>query len=115
MTAVTESVHVVEPRRKNRAVRVVFDARVVTGSGGGPDKTILNSPRFLAEHGYRNLCGYLYPPGDPGYDEIRRKAAKYEAPLVSIPDRGPFDWRVVRDLVRICRRERVAFLSSSGW
>ena len=25
--------------------RVVLDARVVKGSGGGPDKTILNSPR----------------------------------------------------------------------
>jgi hypothetical protein len=35
---------------------VVLHARVVTGSGGGPDKTILNSPRFLAPHGYEALC-----------------------------------------------------------
>ena len=34
---------------------VVLDTRVVTGTGGGPDKTILNSPRFLEPMGYRNL------------------------------------------------------------
>src|SRR5579885_2359670 len=87
---------------------VVFDARVVTGSGGGPDKTILNSPRFLGQVGYRMVCGYLHPPGDPGYEEIVRKAARYNAPLVSIPDRGPWDWRVVTELLAVCRRENVA-------
>ena len=87
---------------------VVFDARVVTGAGGGPDKTILNSPRVLDRLGYRMLCGYLHPPGDPGYEQIVRKAERYRAPLVSIPDRGPWDWRVVRDLLAVCRRENVA-------
>jgi len=85
----------------------VLDMRVVSGKGGGPDKTILNSPRFLEPLGYRMLCGYLYPPGDPGYAEIERKAAKYGAPLVSIPDRGPFDWRIVRAVYDVCRRENV--------
>jgi hypothetical protein len=32
-----------------------LDLRVVAGSGGGPDKTILNSPRHLPL-GYRMLC-----------------------------------------------------------
>jgi hypothetical protein len=70
----------------------VLDTRVVTGSGGGPDKTILNSPRYLDRHGYKMLCGYLHPPGDPGYPEIIRKAERYKAPLVSIPDRGPWEF-----------------------
>jgi glycosyltransferase involved in cell wall biosynthesis len=87
---------------------VVLDARVVTGSGGGPDKTILNSPRFLDSLGYRMLCAYLHPPGDTGYKVIESKAAKYAAPLVSIPDRGPWDWRVVSGLLTVCRREKVA-------
>lgn len=85
----------------------VFDPRVVTGSGGGPDKTILNSPRYLTELGYRMICGYLHPPGDPGFAEIERKAAKYGAPLIAVPDRGPWDWRVVRELLAICKRENV--------
>jgi glycosyltransferase involved in cell wall biosynthesis len=86
---------------------VVLDARVVCGSGGGPDKTILNQPRFLAPAGYRNLCAYLHPPGDPGFDQLRRKAHAWRAPLVAVPDRGPWDWRVVPALLRLCRREGV--------
>ena len=93
--------------RLPRPSPVVFDARVVTGSGGGPDKTILNSPRFLTPLGYRMLCGYLTPPNDPGYAEIERKAAKYGAPLVTVPDRGATDWRIVPKLLKICRDENV--------
>lgn len=83
---------------------VVFDARVVTGSGGGPDKTILNSPRFFEPLGYRMVCGYLYPPHDPGFAELEKKAAKYHAPLVPIPDRGPWDVKVLTAVLRACRR-----------
>lgn len=94
-------------RTKRHRMPVVFDTRVVTGSGGGPDKTILNSPRYLEPLGYRMVCGYLHPPGDPGYAEIIRKAERYRSPLVSIPDRGPLDWRVLAGLLDVCRRERV--------
>ena len=78
---------------------MIFDTRVVTGAGGGPEKTILNSPRFLEPLGYRMICGYMHPPGDPGYEVIRQKAEQAGAPLVSIPDRGPWDWRVVTTAV----------------
>jgi glycosyltransferase involved in cell wall biosynthesis len=88
-------------------IPVVLDARVVTGSGGGPDKTILNSPRFLDPLGYRMVCAYMHPPDDPGYEVIRKKAAHYGAPLISIPDRGPWDWRVLTGLLAICRQEKV--------
>ena len=86
---------------------VVFDPRVVTGSGGGPDKTILNSPRFFEPLGYRMICGYLTPPNDPGYAEIERKAAKYGAPLVTIPDRGPLDLKAIGSLLKVCREQNV--------
>jgi len=95
-------------RAPSETRRVVLDARVVTGTGGGPDKTILNSPRFLKEAGYHNLCAYLHPPNDSGYQAIIQRAEALEAPLISIPDRGPLDWRVVRSLARTCREERVA-------
>lgn len=87
---------------------VVLDTRVVTGAGGGPDKTILNSPRYLGQYGYRMLCGYLTPIGDPGYSEIINKAKRYSAPLITIPDRGPLDWRVATRLLSICRTENVS-------
>jgi glycosyltransferase involved in cell wall biosynthesis len=87
---------------------VVLDVRVVTGTGGGPDKTILNSPRFLEPMGYRNLCAYMHPPGDPCFEILRKRAEDWNAPLISIPDRGPWDWRVVTQLLAVCRRENVA-------
>jgi glycosyltransferase involved in cell wall biosynthesis len=87
---------------------VILDPRVVTGSGGGPDKTLLNSPRFLEPLGYRMICAYLHPPNDPGFEVIRKNAERYGAPLASIPDRGPKDLRVVKSLIDLCRREKVA-------
>ncbi len=87
---------------------VVLDVRVVTGAGGGPDKTILNAPRFLAASGYHNICAYLHPPDDPGFEVLRERANSLGAPLVSIIDRGPLDARVVTELLALCRRERVA-------
>jgi glycosyltransferase involved in cell wall biosynthesis len=86
---------------------VVLHTRVVTGTGGGPEKTILNSPRFLVGHGYRCLCAYLHPPDDPGFRDLRRRAEQASALLLSVPDRGAWDLRVVRLLLEICRRERV--------
>lgn len=87
---------------------VVLDARVVTGAGGGPEKTILNSPRFLGPAGYRMLCAYMHPPGDPGFESLRGRAEALGAPLLSVPDRGAWDLGVLRRMLAICRRERVA-------
>ncbi len=96
------------PRHHSARPPTVLETRVVKGSGGGPDKTILNSPRFLAESGYRTLCAYLHPPGDPGFEQLRQKAQRWQAPLVSIPDRSLWDWKVVPLLLNVCRRERVS-------
>jgi glycosyltransferase involved in cell wall biosynthesis len=87
---------------------VVLDVRVVTGTGGGPEKTILHSPRYLAAAGYRMICAYMRPPNDPGFATLRERAQAQGAPLVEIDDRGPFDWRVAAALLDVCRRERVA-------
>ena len=87
---------------------VVLHTRVVTDTGGGPDKTILNSPRFLDESGYRGLCAYMHPPHDPGFESLRQRAIDARTQLLTVPDRGPLDWRVVRRLLQLCRREKVA-------
>ena len=86
---------------------VVLDTRVVNGSGGGPDKTILNSPRYLAVGGYRMICAYMHSPSDLGFEQLRRKAQVWQAPLESVHDRGPWDWQVITQLLHLCRRERV--------
>src|SRR5262249_30979458 len=95
-------------RGRRSGMMTVLEARVVCGSGGGPDKTILNTPRFLTAAGYHTLCAYMHPPGDPGFAQLRHKALAWQAPLLSVPDRGPWDWQVVWHLLQICRRERVS-------
>lgn len=86
---------------------IVLHVRGVTGFGGGPEKTILNSPRFLQPLGYRAICAYMHPPNDPGFAVLRQRALEAQAPLISVPDSGPLDWRVVTRLIRLCRQERV--------
>lgn len=87
---------------------LVLHVRGVTGEGGGPEKTILNSPRFLSQYGYDCRCAYMHPPADAGFEKLRRRAEAAKATLVSIPDRGATDWRVLRDLLRLCRSERAS-------
>src|SRR6516164_6815226 len=105
--AVAKRARVARKARPGAEAGVVLHTRVVAGSGGGPDKTILNSPRFLVGTGYRALCAYMHPPGDPGFDKLQARARLWQAPLLSVPDRGPLDWRVLPLLLAICRRERV--------
>jgi len=96
------------PRHFLQRPAVVLEVRVVRGSGGGPDKTILNSPRFLHAAGYETLCAYMHPPGDPGFEQLRLKARRWNAPLLSIPDHGPLDLGVIPRLLNVCRRHKVA-------
>ncbi len=86
---------------------LILHTRVVTGTGGGPEKTILNSPRFLESQGYRAICAFMHPPEDPGFAELQRRGAAAGARVVSIPDRGPFDVSVVKQFVRLCQKENV--------
>src|SRR5436305_14769888 len=78
-------------RRDRSGMTVVLETRVVAGSGGGPDKTILNTPRFLTAAGYRTVCAYMHPPGDAGFEQLKAKARLWQAPLLSVIDRGPLD------------------------
>ncbi len=87
---------------------VVLHTRVVTGAGGGPEKTILNSPRFLERSGYRALCAYMHPPEDTGFEVLQQRAIQWNAPLISIPDRGIRDLSVFRRLLDVCRTQNVA-------
>lgn len=86
---------------------VVLHTRVVTGNGGGPEKTILNSPRFLKERGIESVCMFMKPPGDPGFASLEERARQTEAEIVGIDDHGPFDLQVIRQTIRLCKERNV--------
>lgn len=71
----------------------VLHLRTISGKGGGPEKTILNSPRFL-EGKYTLRVAYIRPGDDPQFD-IPEKAARLGVDLVDLPEWGPVDLRTV--------------------
>ena len=85
---------------------LVLHVRSIAGHGGGPEKTILNSPRFLKSLGYRAACAFLTQPDEA--EDLRRRATDAEADLVVIRDGGIFDFRIVFRTVRLCRNLRPA-------
>ncbi|HUE73640.1 MAG TPA: glycosyltransferase [Pirellulaceae bacterium] len=95
------------PRRVRPSLPLILHVRTVSGAGGGPEKTILNSPRFYGEFGYRALCVYLHPPGDPGIETLKRRAAGSGAHLFPLVDRGRWDLRLIAKLAAVCRRLNV--------
>lgn len=87
---------------------MVLHVRVVTGSGGGPDKTVMRSPAFVDRRRFRMAAAYIHPASDKGIELLRRRAGQWKCPLFTIPERGALDLRTVHSLLSLCRRLRVA-------
>ncbi|QDU71682.1 glycosyltransferase [Mucisphaera calidilacus] len=81
----------------------VLHVRVVADQGGGPDKTILRSMRYLRQAGYRAAAAYIHPPGHDGINTILERAKREKAPVFAIADRGAFDATSAFRLARLCR------------
>jgi glycosyltransferase involved in cell wall biosynthesis len=87
-----------KPAKVRRGPARILHLRTVAGKGGGPEKTLLNSPRFLTGS-YDVRLAYIRPQGDPEYD-MPAKARAMNVDLVDIPEVGPLD---PRTLVRLAR------------
>ena len=85
----------------------ILHTRTVTGSGGGPDKTILRSAAQLDPRRYKAIAAYLHPAGDMGIDLLRGVAARFGMGMHTIPERGPIDLRAIRLLRDLCKRLHV--------
>jgi hypothetical protein len=83
----------------------VLDARI--GSDCESNSILVNGPRYLAGHGYRLLCSHLSLPDDSHFAAVEQIAREADAPLVVIPDHGPWDWHVLRELLALCQREQI--------
>jgi glycosyltransferase involved in cell wall biosynthesis len=89
--------------------------RVVAGTGGGPEKTILNSPRAIRPNGFQAHVAYMCPPQSDVADILRRKAAAADCPLTIIEDRGPLDFRTVQQVVKLCRSLNIQLLQTHDY
>jgi glycosyltransferase involved in cell wall biosynthesis len=97
------------------STRKMLHLRVVSGTGGGPEKTILNSPRFIREHGYQAQVVYLCPPDPVIQTSLRSRAAKLDCPLTIIDDHGAKDFSLVGKLLKICRDQKIELLQTHDY
>ncbi len=63
----------------------VLHVRTVTGTGGGPDKTILRSARYA---GCEMAAAYIHPADDAGIESLRAEAERQHCPFLAIPESG---------------------------
>jgi glycosyltransferase involved in cell wall biosynthesis len=54
------------------------------------------------------LCLYMHPPRDQKFEILIQKAKDWRAPLISVPDGGPWDWSIIPKILNVCRREKVS-------
>lgn len=93
----------------------VLHLRVVAGTGGGPEKTILNSPRFIRRYGYDARIVYLCPPNAEVAKVLRARAQVADCDLEVLPDRGPLDVRLIFQVARLCRKHRIDILQTHDY
>lgn len=86
----------------------VLHVRVMAGTGGGPEKTILRSPRHVDPGRYDLTAAYITPRNNPGNPGLARAAADCGCPLAVIEEVGPLDPRAIGRLARLCDQRNVA-------
>ncbi len=100
---------VVLPKKLSRkpSAANVLHVRVVAGCGGGPEKTILRSPRYADPARYKMSAAYIYPEGDPGMCIIRQSAQQFNCPLYEVAETHALDHHSLRALLELCRELKV--------
>ena len=93
----------------------ILHLRVCAGTGGGPEKTILNSPRFIQAEGFDASVAYLCAPGDPIRESLRDRAVAANCPLYLLDDHGPFDVSLISRVTRLCGELKIDILQAHDY
>ena len=94
---------------------MILHARVVCGNGGGPDKTIFRSARYLDPSRGAMAGAYIHPHDDPGIELLRVQARDQGFPLWEVPESGPLDPGTIRSLIQLCKKLRVTVWHSHDY
>ncbi len=85
-------------------MRKILHLRTIRGKGGGPEKTLLSTPRHLGPE-YEVQIACLRPRRDPEYN-MPERARGFGVSLIDIPETGPVDPRAVFRLAAEVRQFR---------
>jgi glycosyltransferase involved in cell wall biosynthesis len=87
---------------------VVLHLRSSVAAGGGPEKTIYNTGRFLNQQQFLYLVAYLTKKSQSS--EIAQKGMEEGMNYFHLPGAGLFDLRQFREIMRIIRKYKVQIL-----
>ena len=96
-----------------RRIRVLH-LRVVTGTGGGPEKTILLSAGAIDSRRVDMSVAYLRNADDPAYDVVER-AARLGVRFHDIQERWPYSPALLTRVAGILRHERTDILHAHDY
>lgn len=96
------------PQPETTALTTVLHVRSCAGPGSGPEKTLLRSHLHGDPSRYRPIVALLCDPEDREVDAVFAEAQRLGATFHRVDDRGPFDRKVLGELLRIARQENVA-------
>ncbi|BBM84814.1 glycosyltransferase [Candidatus Uabimicrobium amorphum] len=88
--------------------------RSSSGKGGGPEKTIINSSRFIDKQTFSMILIYLKSEHDSEFDmDLRAQSAGVE--MIVIPERRKIDFSTLRKLRKIFRQRKVDIYHAHGY
>ena len=96
-----------------RKVRVLH-LRVVTGRGGGPEKTVLLSAGAIDTRRFEMSIAYFRNEDDPSYD-VAERAARLGVRFYDVKERCPYSPGLLVHTAAIIRRERVDILHAHDY
>lgn len=93
---------------ENSIAPMVLHVRVISGNGGGPEKTILRSPLYMREHNYKMAAAYIHPGNSDTIDFLESEAERFGCPIHSFSEIGPLDPRIPLQLLKLCKKLNVS-------
>lgn len=84
----------------------ILELRTVTGSGGGPEKTILQSARLADTSRFNVVLAYIRNIRDPAFT-VARRADELGVRFHDMPERGALDPTTPARLISLIRSEKV--------
>ncbi|QDU33971.1 GDP-mannose-dependent alpha-(1-6)-phosphatidylinositol dimannoside mannosyltransferase [Poriferisphaera corsica] len=84
----------------------VLHVRVIANAGGGPDKTILRSERYIDSQKFNLQAAYIYPAGTDCLEQLQQSyCSKME--IFGIPENNGFSLKTIKNLIQICRDNHI--------
>lgn len=87
----------------------IMHLRSITGSGGGPEKTILLSCEKIDKNRFDMICVYLKDEKDTSFN-ITRRAKEKKLSFYEIIERRRVDWHAIRKIVNLLKKRQIDIL-----